>query len=135
MYLFDASSIVNLVKRGILRVLGQGLTIDLARYEALNAVWKEYLLLKQIDRETMLEFTDILSKIFDIIRIENIQGNEREVIELAAREKLTIYDASYLLLAIKKNLILVTDDEKLKKKASKYVKVKKTQEIINQETR
>ena len=135
MYLFDASSIVNLVKRGILRVLGQGLTIDLARYEALNAVWKEYLLLKQIDRETMLEFTDILSKIFDIIRIENIQGNEREVIELAAREKLTIYDASYLLLAIKKNLILVTDDEKLKKKASKYVKVRKTQEIINQETR
>ncbi len=134
MYLFDASSIVNLVKRGILRVLGQGSTIDLARYEALNAVWKEYLLLKQIDRETMLEFADILSKIFDIIRIENIQGNEREVIELAAREKLTIYDASYLLLAIKKNLILVTDDEKLKKKASKYVKVKKTQEIINQET-
>ena len=134
MYLFDASSIVNLVKRGILRVLGQGSTIDLARYEALNAVWKEYLLLKQIDRETMLEFADILSKIFDIIRIENIQGNEREVIELAAREKLTIYDASYLLLAIKKNLILVTDDEKLKRKASKYVKVRKTQEIINQET-
>ncbi len=134
MYLFDASSIVNLVKRGILRVLGQGSTIDLARYEALNAVWKEYLLLKQIDRETMLEFADILSKIFDIIRIENIQGNEREVIELAAREKLTIYDASYLLLAIKKNLILVTDDEELKRKASKYVKVRKTQEIINQET-
>ncbi len=134
MYLFDASSIVNLVKRGILRVLGQGSTIDLARYEALNAVWKEYLLLKQIDRETMLEFADILSKIFDIIRMENIQGNEREVIELAAREKLTIYDASYLLLAIKKNLILVTDDEELKRKASKYVKVRKTQEIINQET-
>ncbi len=135
MYLFDASSIVNLVKRGILRVLGQGSTIDLARYEALNAVWKEYSLLKQIDRETMLEFADILSKIFDIIRIENIQGNEREVIELATREKLTIYDASYLLLAIKKNLVLITDDEKLKRKASKYVKVRKTQEIINQETR
>jgi hypothetical protein len=39
-YLFDASAIANLVKRGSLKPLSEGVTLDPAAYEALNAVWK-----------------------------------------------------------------------------------------------
>ncbi|RLE64713.1 MAG: DNA-binding protein, partial [Thermoprotei archaeon] len=36
---------VNLVKRGIIKVFASGSTIDLALYESINAIWKEYKLL------------------------------------------------------------------------------------------
>ena len=38
MYLFDASSILNLIKRGLVTPLADGLTLDLALYECLNAI-------------------------------------------------------------------------------------------------
>jgi len=121
LYLFDASSIVNLVKRGLVRVFEYGATVDLALYEALNAVWKESKLLGRFDEETALEFIEILAGIFEAIRVFNIRGLEEEVLRLASREDLTIYDASYLYMAIKNRSILVTDDRKLRDKASKYV--------------
>jgi predicted nucleic acid-binding protein len=42
MYLLDAGAIVNLVKKGGLKPLAEGATLDLTIYEALNAVWKEH---------------------------------------------------------------------------------------------
>ena len=38
MYVFDASAIVNLAKRGFLKPLGEGFSLDLAVYESLKAV-------------------------------------------------------------------------------------------------
>ena len=46
MYLFDANAIVELVRRNCLGPLAYGVMLDLAVYEALNAVWKEYSLIK-----------------------------------------------------------------------------------------
>jgi len=46
---------------------------------------------------------------------------EREVFETAYKEGLTVYDASYLHLAVQNHLILVTDDQELRDKASKHV--------------
>lgn len=45
MYLFYSSAIINLVKRGYLKPLSKGVTLDLAIYECLSAVWKEHFLL------------------------------------------------------------------------------------------
>lgn len=122
MYLFDANSIVNLVKKGVVKVFAKGVTLDLALYESLNAIWKEYALLKRIDEDTVKDFIGIVSDVFSVIKVMSIRGFEEEVFTLASREDLTIYDASYLHIAVKNNLILVTDDQKLKGKASKYVK-------------
>jgi len=36
---------------------------------------------------------------------------------------LTIYDASYIILAMKNNLLLATEDKKLRRKAAKYVHI------------
>jgi len=122
-YLFDASAIVNLVKKASLTAFAEGVTLDLALYESLNAVWKEYRLLKRIDEDTALKLAEIISDLFKVIKTLSIKGSEREILSLASREGTTVYDASYLYTALKNNLILVTDDRKLKEKASRHVKV------------
>ena len=132
MYLFDASAIVNLIKQGFVRILGDGSTIDLAYYESLSAVWKEYKLLGRIDWETALEFVKIIGRVFEVIDTCNIRDGGEELLELALRENLTIYDASYLFTAINRNLILVTDDKKLREKASKYVKTLSSRDLIRE---
>ena len=53
--------------------------------------------------------------------------------ELALKEGLTVYDASYLYMAIKDKLTLVTDDYRLKKKASQHVRVLSTRELLEEE--
>jgi len=130
MYLFDASSIVNLVKKGVVKFFSIGSTIDLALYESINAVWKEYKLLKRFDKNTALEFIKILDDIFNIIDTFSIKSLEKEVFEIASKEGLTIYDASYIAIAKKNNLILVTDDHVLMKKASNYVKTMNSSDFL-----
>lgn len=129
MYLFDASAILNLIKRANLKPFSQVLTLDLAIYESLNAIWKEYSLLNHIDYETAQEYINLVKNVFKILHIESINGIEEKVFELANKEKLTIYDAAYLAKSIKANYILVTDDEKLLKKASKYIRALRSKEL------
>jgi len=128
-YLFDASSIVNLIKKGTLKGFEEGVTIELALYESLNAVWKEYELLKRIDKDTFMEVIDIVSDLFKVIEMLSIRGCEREVISMALKENVTVYDASYLYIAVKHKLMLVTDDRELKRRASKYIKTLTTNEV------
>jgi len=129
MYLFDASSILNLIKRGLVTPLADGLTLDLALYECLNAIWKEYKLLKKLKEDIALEYVDIVADLFKSMYVSSIKGSEEEIFKLACKEKITIYDASYLYLAKVKNLVLVTDDRKLREKASKYVKTLASKDI------
>lgn len=131
MYLFDASALVNLVKKGRVKPFARGATIELALYESLNAVWKEYRLLGRIDEETALKFVNIISDVFSVIEVLSIRGLERGVFELAARDGLTVYDASYLYAAMKNGYILVTDDRELRGKASKYVDTASSSEITD----
>lgn len=129
-YLFDASAIVNLVKKGRLLILSKGSTLELALYESLNAILKEYVLLKKLDHESAVDFVKILAEIFGNIKTESIRGLETEVFNLAAKFGLTIYDASYLLAALNNNLTLVTDDSKLRSALKEILPVKSTEEVI-----
>ena len=131
MYLFDASALVNLVKKSKIKPLAEGATLDLALYESLSAVWKEYILLGRIDEETALRFVDVISDVFSVIEVLSVRGLEREVFELAARDGLTVYDASYLYVAMKNSYTLVTDDKELRNKASKYVETASSNELAN----
>jgi len=129
--LFDASSLVNLIKKGITKPLLDGSTIDLAPYECLNAIWKEYALLKKLDRELALEFLDTIVDAFKIVDVKSIRGSEKEIFNFALQEKINVYDASYLYTAIKNNLTLITDDQELKSKASRHIKVISTEELAS----
>jgi len=64
------------------------------------------------------------------VPLENIGGIEMELYELASRERLTVYDASYLYIARRDKLTLVSDDDKLLSKASRYVGTARTIDIL-----
>jgi predicted nucleic acid-binding protein len=105
-------------------------TLDLATYESLNAVWKEQLLLKRLDEDTALEFLDVLSEVFSVMELLSIRGLEREAFQYASKEGLSVYDASYLYMAAKGGLTLVTDDGGLRSKASKHLKTASSKELV-----
>jgi predicted nucleic acid-binding protein len=132
MYLFDASAIINLVKREYLKPFIDGATLDLAIYESLNAIWKEYLLLHRLDDETVKRLLSVLRGIFSVVSIASISGYEYEVFELAVKEKLTVYDAAYLYYAAKNKLILVTDDARLREKVKQYLETVSTRELMHE---
>ena len=79
-----------MVKKGFTRILAEGLTLDLAIYECLNVVWKEYKLLEKIDEETALSLIKIISNALAFTKMESIKGFEKEVFALACKEGLTI---------------------------------------------
>ncbi len=76
-------------------------------------------------------FIDIISRVFSVIEVVSVRGLEKEVFELASRENLTVYDAAYMYIATKNGLVLVTDDEKLKRRASRYTKVMSSSELFS----
>jgi predicted nucleic acid-binding protein len=57
------------------------------------------------------------------MRILNISNLEKEVLRMSVELELTAYDASYIVLAQKYGLTLVTEDRKLMSKAQKYINV------------
>lgn len=118
------------VKRGYLKPLAEGVTLDLAVYEVLNAVWKEHYILRHLNEETVGELLGILGRVFEVITLASIRGEEVRVFELAVKEGLTIYDAAYLYYAFKNKLVLVTDDKKLGEKAEQYLETVSTRELM-----
>lgn len=130
MYLFDASSIVNLIKRGLTMPLSDGATLDLALYECLAALWKEHLLLGVLNRELVQVFIELVSDIFKVIPTYSIEGQVNEIFDLAVNERITPYDASYLYVAIENGHILVTDDRKLLEVALKYISAMTTSQFL-----
>ncbi|MBE9391243.1 type II toxin-antitoxin system VapC family toxin [Fervidicoccus fontis] len=129
MYLLDASAIINLIKNKKLEAFENASTTDLALYECLNAVWKEAFMLKRLKEETALKLAGSIAKIFSSIEAYSITGFEGEALNLALKEGITFYDAVYLYIAIRNGFTLVTDDEKLKDIASKYIKAMRSAEV------
>jgi len=91
---------------------------------------KEYKRLKRLDEETASSFIKVISDALSLIRMDLIKGPENEVFDLAYKDGLTIYDASYLHASMKMQAALITDDRKLKEKVSKYVKVLSMEQLI-----
>ncbi len=62
------------------------------------------------------------------------RGLEEEILRTALEHGVTVYNTSYIVLARKNGLILVTEDKKLRNKAAEIITVKKPrrnrQEII-----
>ena len=121
--LFDASSMIRAIKERKVDLLIKGNIQPLTIYEVLNAFWKEAYLIRTISKETAIKATTLISELIKEMKILTITGLEKEIIELALNLGLTAYDASYVILAKKNNLVLVTEDEEIHKKARNLVKV------------
>jgi len=122
MYLLDSSAIAVTLKElheKSIELLDGKDTLNLAYYEIGNIIWKECVLKRLISPEEAVENAEGIAKILGIMKIEKIDSSEdfMEAMKLATRLKLTFYDASYLYVAKRKGLTLVTEDDELYKKA------------------
>jgi len=120
MKIFDSSSIISICgERKIDKLLG-GWTLNLAFYELGNAVWKQVFLHKTITINEANTVLDPLTEVFTKLKKPKTE-DALDILKIAVKETLTYYDAAYIQAAVKNNLTLVTDDEKLLETGKKYI--------------
>ncbi|MGC9010363.1 MAG: type II toxin-antitoxin system VapC family toxin [Sulfolobales archaeon] len=105
--LFDASSLIRALKESTIDLLRKNYTQWLTVYEILNALWKE-----------------------TYINILEPTGLEKEILELAISRGASTYDASYVALAKKHGLTLVSEDQKLRERYRDLIKIINLDEIF-----
>ena len=121
-YLFDTSAIFRAIKEGKIEILAGNYTIELARYELGNAIWKEQKIRKKIQAKEAEKLVKTIKDLFNLLNVLNITCCEKEILTLAIKANLTFYDASYVHLSSKRNLTLVTEDSNLMNKAKNHTK-------------
>lgn len=120
--LFDASSIIYALKLRSLKVLYDNYIQWLTIYEVVNALWKEATLTKAISPQEASEIVKLFTKTLEFMKMLSPHPYEDEILSTARELNITAYDASYIVLAEKNSLKLVTEDKKLRAKAEKLVK-------------
>jgi len=112
-YLLDASALYPLILRlreGLLSYKDRFAVLDLTVYEVGNALWKA-------SRRGAVKRLAPVAEMFE----EVLKGLERlsigsriyEVLDVAAKNGMTFYDASYVYVARREGLRLVTEDPEL----------------------
>ena len=129
--LFDTSSLIYAIKLSKIELLYDNYLQWLTIYEALNAIWKEAYLVKSITINEANKLVNIFTETIDFMKILSPRNLEHKILEYAKKLHLTAYDTSYIALAEKHNLILVTEDKKLKEKANKIIKTISLNNIVN----
>ncbi len=127
--LFDSSSLIKALKQGRVDLLARNYIHWLTIYEVLNAIWKETRLLKTIPEDKVIAFAEILKQVTDLMKILDPKGLEEDMLRTAIQRGITTYDASYIVLAMKHGLILVTEDSKLRAKARGVVETTSLDEL------
>jgi predicted nucleic acid-binding protein len=114
--LFDASALVDLV----LGITPNGVTIevvyghrilDLTMYEASNALWKTGVANDALTDDELKEAVEILGRLNREVTFERVTETGLPSTMRTARETgATFYDASYLTVAERNDLALITED-------------------------
>lgn len=121
-YLFDASSIFRAIKENKIEVLADSSTLELARYELGNIIWKEVTLQAKISEAESKILMKTIKHTLGIMDVLGIAGCEEEILEAAIKLKITFYDAAYVYTAEAKGLCLITEDSRLIKKITPTIK-------------
>jgi predicted nucleic acid-binding protein len=121
-YLFDASAIFRAIKENKIEVLTGNFTLELARYELGNILWKDCALQAKISEQEAKALTKIIKHTLAIMNVLDIAGSEEEILCTAIQNKITFYDAAYARLAKEKDLHLISEDARLMKKTTPTIK-------------
>ena len=128
-YLFDSSAIFKAIKENKIDFLIGNHTLDLARYELGNILWKNYYLPAKATDQEIKKLAKIIKQTLNLMEITQINCTEEEILETATKLKITFYDASYTYHAKAKELALITEDLQLLKKIKPYTKASKLNDI------
>ncbi|MEM0093349.1 MAG: type II toxin-antitoxin system VapC family toxin [Thermofilum sp.] len=123
----DASSLLLMIKNveeeALLDKLDGLATLDLAFYEIGNALWKQVVRgvasREEVERTALAIGKLLLVK--GVIKVGWRDLGYSAILNLAVDNGITFYDASYLAASIAFGVPLVTEDEKLRRVAAKYV--------------
>jgi len=115
--ILDSSAILKAIKLNAIDRTAGSHTIELARYELGNIVWKQHNLHKTINREESIKLIEIITDVLDSLQIHDTKGKETETLKLAEDTNTTFYDASYLNHARELSLPLTSEDKRLIEKA------------------
>ena len=133
-YLFDSSAIFRAIKERKISLLAGNETLELARYELGNILWKNCLLQARISMEEAQSLMTAIRHALNAMEIHQIASEEEEILETAARYQITFYDAAYAQLAHSRTLILVTEDQRLAGKIAPHIKTLSLDRIDSAET-
>ena len=122
-YLFDSSAIFRAIKENKIEFLTGNYTLELARYELGNIIWKDYALQAKVSEQESKMMAKAIKQSLTIMDVIGIAGSEEEILDTAIQLKITFYDASYAYFAKAKELILITEDFRLIKKITPTVNV------------
>jgi predicted nucleic acid-binding protein len=134
--LLDASAVLEVIKNfqdeKALQVFDDSYVLDLTKYEVGNGIWKEYALQHAIQEDEFQEFLDSLRTVVDRAKLLVPDStNLLEIAKIAAKEKITFYEASYVAMAKVRKLVLTTEDSKLSKVASRHAKTRSSVDLVS----
>ena len=125
---FDSSSIFEAILQGKIHILSEGVTIPIAYYELGNILWKSVRLHGDISEMEALKLWELIVKTLNLMQIIDIKGGE-EALKISIKLELPFYDSAYINLAKTKNIPLITEDGKLRRKAEKIVETHSINEL------
>ncbi|MDH7477482.1 MAG: toxin VapC [Candidatus Bathyarchaeota archaeon] len=128
-YLFDSSAIFKAIKENKIETLVGNYTLELARYELGNILWKNFAIQAKATDQEIKILAKIIKQTLNTMEITQITCNEQEILQTAVKLKITFYDAAYAYYANIKNLTLITEDSQLLRKIAPYVKTSKLSDI------
>jgi predicted nucleic acid-binding protein len=91
--------------------------VDLAVKEMLNTIWRGYHVKRTISLDTVMRLQQVLSSMIGINILVEPDKHMSRAFEIAVKTGITVYDTLYTVLAVEKNTLLVTLDEKQAKAA------------------
>ncbi len=121
-YVLDSSSIFKAIKQNKVDGIAGAQTLELARYELGNALWKECTKRRSVTPQELVELAGVVKSALNLMEESTVRCSEREVLDLARELKLTYYDASYVYCAASRGSILVTEDDEILKRAGHRVR-------------
>jgi len=127
--LFDSSSLVYALRLKRIGVLAGNYIQELTIYEVLNALWKETYDLRIMSIKEAESLLDVFIQLLSYLKVLDLRGLESEVFKISIETGLNVYDASYLALAHREKLTLVTEDVKLRNVASTMIQAVSLDEL------
>ena len=128
MMIFDSSAIYAAISQGHSeKMFGHG-TSTLAAFELGNIIWKEGVLAKRFSVQDGQDLCELCQKILE--RMHVAHPAMQDVYVLAARLKISFYDAAYLALAVEAKAPFITIDQRLADSSRDVVDVLSFDEAI-----
>jgi predicted nucleic acid-binding protein len=140
--LLDANSLLLLVRSdqewGTVKfpIIESSKILDLTIYEVGNGIWKESELIRSLSpAETENLATNISVVLSNLAKSFVTPAEFNQVLTIAGAERITFYDSSYIYVAKRDKMTLVTEDQSLSKAARKHVRTMAIREIIAEYSR